>query len=359
MRRGVRDVTLKGIIVRRKNGREYRYLRRAGRPLVKLPADVPMDHPRFLAAYAQARADDPQPQEPGTLAALATSALRSDRYKALSTVYRATLRRHFDAIRAAYGAAPARGLKRRHIEADLAKAANATDRLKAWRFLTSHGVRAGLLSSDATQGIALEARRRVVGHEPWTAADVAAFRARWPIGTVPRAAMELLFWTGCRIGDAVRIGPGMVDGDGVLTFRQSKTRGLAHVPWTCPLPAYAAGMGADREAMHAAVARLSGHMTFLATSHGRPRSTAALGTMIREAARAAGIDRSAHGLRKARATVLAEAGATTHQIAAWTGHESLKEVEHYTRRAGRRAAVMGENGNGTVETSPRQGGNRG
>jgi integrase len=40
---------------------------------------------------------------------------------------------------------------------------------------------------------------------------------------------------------------------------------------------------------------------------------------------------SAHGLRKAAARRLAEAGCTAHEIAAITGHASLKEVERYTR----------------------------
>ena len=42
-----------------------------------------------------------------------------------------------------------------------------------------------------------------------------------------------------------------------------------------------------------------------------------------------------HGLRKAVARRLAEAGCTTHQIAAITGHGTLKEVERYTREANR------------------------
>jgi integrase/recombinase XerD len=36
-------------------------------------------------------------------------------------------------------------------------------------------------------------------------------------------------------------------------------------------------------------------------------------------------------LRKATAAALAEAGASTHEIAAVTGHMSLEEVERYTR----------------------------
>lgn len=45
---------------------------------------------------------------------------------------------------------------------------------------------------------------------------------------------------------------------------------------------------------------------------------------------------------------LAEAGASAHQIAAWTGHESLSEVAHYTRSADKRRAVMGTNEDGTM-----------
>jgi integrase len=40
-----------------------------------------------------------------------------------------------------------------------------------------------------------------------------------------------------------------------------------------------------------------------------------------------------HGLRKATAAALAEAGASTHEIAAVTGHTSLEEIERYTRAA--------------------------
>ena len=42
---------------------------------------------------------------------------------------------------------------------------------------------------------------------------------------------------------------------------------------------------------------------------------------------------SPHGLRKAAARRLAEAGASVHQIMAITGHRSLKEVARYTQGA--------------------------
>lgn len=332
-----RTVTLKGLMSgKSKSGKLHWYVRRKGLPLVKLP-DLPHDDPAFLAAYAAAWATE-APEKPaqapeGGIAVHIRKALGSPRYRALSGAYRAAIRRHSDEIIRDYGGLPIEGLRDRHIAADVAASDAPALRLKTWRWICK-----GMLH-DPSKGVTVAAPK-VIGHEPWTAEDVAAFRARWPIGSTPRMCMELLFWTGCRISDAVRIGRGNIGPDGVLSFRQQKTKGMAFVPWTCHLPAYAAHLWQDRDMMHDALGD-NGHMTFLATSHGAGRSAKALGTLIQFACQKAGVDKSAHGLRKARATALAEGGATTHQIAAWTGHASLKEVEHYTKEADRRRAVTG------------------
>jgi len=42
---------------------------------------------------------------------------------------------------------------------------------------------------------------------------------------------------------------------------------------------------------------------------------------------------SAHGLRKATARRLAEAGCSEHEIGAITGHASLREIVRYTKAA--------------------------
>ena len=63
--------------------------------------------------------------------------------------------------------------------------------------------------------------------------------------------------------------------------------------------------------------------------------------MIRESARVAKVERSAHGLRKSRAIQLAEGGATELQIGSWTGPTTLREIVRYTRQRNRRAAVAG------------------
>jgi integrase len=52
-----------------------------------------------------------------------------------------------------------------------------------------------------------------------------------------------------------------------------------------------------------------------------------------------------HGLRKAALTRLADAGCTTHEFAAISGHKTLSEVERYTKGADQarlaRAAMEG------------------
>ena len=197
------------------------------------------------------------------------------------------------------------------------------------------------------------------GHPTWRRAEIEAFRAAYAIGTSPRAIMELAFWTGARISDVVAIGPQHVGRDGVLAFRQCKTGGLAFVPWSCALPAYARGMAADRDLCRAALAHIATGLTFLQTAHGRARSHKAAGHVLAEACRAIGLERGAHGLRKARAVALAEAGATTSQIGAWTGHRSLSEIAHYTRDMDRRAAVLGVDEEQASGTNPELSGTSG
>lgn len=85
-------------------------------------------------------------------------------------------------------------------------------------------------------------------------------------------------------------------------------------------------------------ARTSNHLTFVTTPTGEPYTAAGFGNWFSAAARKAGLPAgvSAHGLRKAAARRLAEAGCSASQIAAVTGHKTLKEVERYTRAADQR-----------------------
>jgi integrase len=74
--------------------------------------------------------------------------------------------------------------------------------------------------------------------------------------------------------------------------------------------------------------------TFLLTEYGRPYSAAGFGNWVRDRCDEAGLPNCAsHGLRKACARRLAEAGCTIHQIKAITGHKTDAEVHRYTAKA--------------------------
>ena len=357
MRRRFRGqaVTLRYLMhIPRPSGEVHTYVRIKGQPLVRMP-DLPHDHPRFLAAYAAAVGQAPErmPPREGTIAALVVIAKASDAFAGLSGGYQRTLRRNLDAIAEAGMRAGYAGLQEHHVRADCEDAPSPHDRLKAWRFLCRIGLDRRRLRNDPSVGVRLP-ERKVEGHEPWTLDDLDAFRDRWALDTVPRRVMEVLRFSALRIADGCRIGPGMVDREGVLPVRQGKTRDLAYIPWSCALPPHAEHLTPDRDMMKAALVHAPRGLTFLCVPGGGMRSPKAVGGLIREAARAAKVEKSAHGLRKALAVSLAEAGATTHQIASWTGHATLKEVDRYTKAAERRRAVMGRNGNGTQQPAPRE-----
>ncbi len=81
----------------------------------------------------------------------------------------------------------------------------------------------------------------------------------------------------------------------------------------------------------------SRHLTFIVTAFGRPFAVASFGNWFREQCNMANLRHCAfHGLRKAASVRLAEAGCTPHEIAAITGHASLKEIVRYTATADRK-----------------------
>lgn len=351
MRQGVRSVALKNIWPDPKSGKTFYRTRRGGKlELTELP-DLPHDHPDFIAAWAAARKGAvPTKVEPGSIASTWRAIMASAKAREWSLTYHAKMNRHAAAICAKAGKVKARAVRPEHIRSDMDSATVPADRLRAWRAWGAWCVERGLITSDPSVSVKPPKAEKNDGHPPWTAADIAAFRARWPVGTAPRAVMELAHWTGARVSDLVRLGPQMVGPDGVLTYRQSKTKAPAHVPWLCPLPHFAAGTEFDRQAMRQAIAPFSGQLCLIPTQTGKPRSPKAVSTMIQKCAKAAGISVSIHGLRKTRAITLIEGGATTHEAMAWTGHLTEKELAHYARAYNRRKAVTGTTIEGSSST---------
>lgn len=352
MRRGLGKVSLPRVHRVRKAGRVHKYHRVTRAPL---PAGIPEDHPDFVAAWSAEEAKGYVPRSrsaTGTVAAGCEAFMASRAFRDLSDGYRPVIRRHVEAIRTIGEKAKLSDLRNRHVTADLdpLSPSVARSRLKAWRKLGEFWVARGMVQTDPSVTVRARALPKSDGFKEWTHDDLEKYRAHWPIGTPQRLAVELLQWTGARISDAVRLGPGMVRG-GILSFSQEKTGGEVFVPWT----ARAAGMERDRADLLALTSDAR-HMVYLVTIHGKARSRKAFGQWFSDSARAAGLTGlTAHGLRKYRMNRLAEHGASVLQMQAWVGHTTLSEIEHYTRRASRRTAFQGAevvNHPGSLQKAP-------
>jgi integrase len=191
--------------------------------------------------------------------------------------------------------------------------------LKALRHFLRYCVERGLMDSDPTQGIKLKVARSD-GIHSWTEGEIAQYETHHPIGSKARLALALGLFTAQRRGDVIRMGRQHVR-NGALTVRQQKTGAVLALPLHPELLAIL-----DEATPSEALA-------FLVTNSGRPYGANDFSEQFRAWCNTAKLPEhcSFHGLRKAALTRLAEAGCTTHEIAAISGHRSLKEVERYTR----------------------------
>jgi integrase len=145
------------------------------------------------------------------------------------------------------------------------------------------------------------------GWHTWTVDEVRQYEARHPIGTKARLALALLLYLGARRGDVVTLGK-QHRKDGWIRFVPRKTRYRRQRISEKPiLP----------ELKKVIDASPCGDMTFLVTHAGEPFTAAGFGNWFRDRCNEAGLSHcSAHGLRKAGATIAAENGATDRELMA-------------------------------------------
>jgi integrase len=201
----------------------------------------------------------------------------------------------------------------------------ANHRLKAFRALFKWAVE----QEHIEHNVVMDVRKLRVdphGYHTWTPAEVERFQAHHPIGTRARLAIDLLLYTGQRVSDVIGFGPRSID-NGALVFTQHKGRNLHPKTLALPiLPVLQATL--DASAL--------GRDTFLETTYGKPFTAAGFSIWFGSCCRAAGVPGSAHGLRKAAATVAAERGATPHALMSIFGWSSLAMAQVYTKAANQR-----------------------
>jgi integrase len=229
------------------------------------------------------------------------------------------------------GAEQATAVKRQHVVAGRDRRADtpaqARNFLDAVRGLFRWAVDAGHVKTDPTSGVKNPARAKTAGFPVWTEDDVERYEKRWPIGTKERVWLAVLLYTGLRRGDAVHIGRQHVR-DGIATIRTEKTGVTVTIPI---LPALdeilQAGPCAD--------------LAFICGENGGPLTKESFGNVFRLACNAAGVAKSAHGVRKIGATRAANNGATVAELEAIFGWQGGGMASLYTRAADRARLAKG------------------
>ena len=207
--------------------------------------------------------------------------------------------------------------------------------IKSIRAVYTWAAERGEIAHNPAAGISAINRNPKGGATPWTAADLRQFRTHHPPGTTAHLWLTLQAFTACRIGDAMWLGRDQeitVAGQPWLEWQpRKKGSALVSIPILPPL------WRATR------AARIVG-AAYLLNDNGQPfRSVEALRVRVQRWCTAAGLPGlSSHGVRKAVAEMMAEAGCTQHQIMAVMAHTQAKTSEIYTKGAARR--VMASDG---------------
>lgn len=314
-------------VYRDRHGKMRIYLNKPGQPKAPLPG--PLNSPAFFEAYAKAiagvklPAPAPSCAAKNSMAGLIELYLKSPAYRGLAESSRNTYRRQLDKFREDHGTKPVEGFGRKHVMHILGKMVDrpeaANTLLKRLKVLMSFAVDMDMIPHNPLAGLK-GFKSDSEGFHTWTEDEIAAFEARHPIGSKARLAMTLMLCTGQRRSDAVRMGWQHVK-DGMITVRQQKTKATLEIP-----------IHPDLQAVLDQTPKKN--LTFLLTEYGRPFSANGFGNWMRDRCDEAELGAcSSHGLRKACARRLAEAGCSNQEIKAITGHETEAEVTRYTKAA--------------------------
>jgi integrase len=308
-------------IYRDRHGTVRRYFRRRGQKDLPLKGDP--GTAEFMLAYQAAlgtRVPMVDETKAGTFARLITDYCRSAAFANLKPSSQKLYRLVLDRIAERHGHRLARDARRSDArkmveEIGAAKPAMANVTRAVLRLLMQYAVDAEFRLDNPAAG--LKAYRTGARHT-WTDDELSQFEQRWPLGTRERLAFTLLLYTGQRAGDIVKMRRSDLS-DGLIRVIQEKTGAELSIPLHPALMA----------AIKAAPAK---GVTLIGDVNGRPIQRATLTLIMRRAVELAGLPTRCvpHGLRKAIMRRLAESGSSAKEIAAISGHRSLREIERYT-----------------------------
>jgi len=263
---------------------------------------------------------------PGSVNDRVASWYVSPEWTALADLTKKTYRGVIEPFRAKHGDKPVNRLERRHVMGFLAEKSEtpsaANNLRKRLGQLLDHAIALDWIKANPAR-LTKVYKIDGDGFHAWDEGEIARFFEVHEAGTMAHRAVTLMLCTGAARVDAVALGPMNIKADR-LEYRRKKTVKTNGVLVSIPV----------HPDLVAVLTDLPNDRPYLATTYGKGRSPDGLGNLMRQWCDKAGLTEcSAHGLRKACARRLAEAGATSHEIMSVTGHKTLAEVERYTRDA--------------------------
>lgn len=288
----------------------------------------------FTLEYDRLIASDPEKPlptaTPGTLDWLVMQYMGSQAWRNLKPSTRRQRSNMFKNLCAKHGHRDYRKLDTRAVRSlrnDKETTPGAANNLvKIVRALFAWAMEANLADHNPARDVR-KLRTNPEGFKPWTAADVARYVERHPIGTKAYLAIAILLCTAFRRGDVSTFGPAhivTIEGRKWFSQEQEKTGMYAEFPVSPVL-------------LDAIAATPTGIKTFLVNQYGKPFSKEGFGNWFRKRCDEAELfDLAAHGIRKFVATIGAESELTEQQLMTLLGHSSPRESSTYTRAANRR-----------------------
>lgn len=249
---------------------------------------------------------------------------RSTNWTRIKPTTQNTYRGELERFRAKYGGRSCSTMDAQNVDrlmADMAKTPSAANNLKKrLSQLFDFAILLGWRKDNPAKAVR-SLKTTGKGFKTWQEQQIAAFEAKWPVGTMQRLAFDLALYTAQRRSDVRVMGPQHVK-DGKISVQQLKTNKRLKLPIHPKLKASMA-------------ATASGHLAFIVNARGHPFQTDnSFGMWFMRACRDAGLEGYAmHGLRKAASRRMAEMGLSNQLIKSMTGHSSDAEVSRYTREA--------------------------
>jgi integrase len=318
------------------------------RTRLRAPYGTPEFDAEYVAAVSGQPVADSRKPGTGTLEWLWDSYRETPDWTALKPAtrrQRENLMRHVLAVASRESFA---SIKRNSIiagrDARAATPSRARHFMDVMRRLFRWALEAGHVKVDPTVGVPNLPTKKGGGFQPWDENDVEAYQRHWPLGTRQRVWLDVLLYTGLRRADAALIGRQHVRNN-VATIRLEK--GNETVTVTLPILAVL---------QRTLDAGPIGDLTWICGEKGLPFVKESFGNAFAEAARAAGVRKSAHGVRKIAAITAALNGATVKELEAIFGWQGGRMAALYTEAADRvrlaKAAMMKLDGSRTSPPSP-------